>query len=238
MEPTIIFEDKDVLVINKPAGISVHGDGAREEATISDWVLKNYHEMANVGEPLLVGDKKVLRPGVVHRLDKDTSGVLVLAKDQPAYLFLKDQFKKKTLRKTYIALVYGQVKDREFVIEKPIGRSRGDFRLKATPPFIRGEEREAKTSFTVIKNYNDFTLLEARPLTGRTHQIRVHLKSIGHPVVCDKLYAKGRQCLPEMGTQMLHAKSIEFTLPNGTKMMAEASIPDNFEQALAHIDSM
>ncbi len=228
----IIYEDQNTLVLNKPAGISVHADGKRSEYTLGDWLIEKCPEMREVGEPLIVGDKKVLRPGIVHRLDKDTSGVLVVAKSQESYLFFKKQFQDKTIQKKYLALVYGNPKGKEWTVQKPIGRSRGDFRLKATSPFTRGEVREAVTNFKKIKDFEGYSLVEAKPITGRTHQIRVHLKSVGYPVVCDKLYAKNKICLPEYSFQMLHACSIRLRLINGTIIELEASLPNGFQKAL------
>lgn len=265
MKIKILYEDKDILVIDKPSGISVHSDGKnkdsstklRGEKTIVDWVLKNYPKMKNVGEPMrienpLVKSSKahkvkskfdfqlstfnfitIARPGIVHRLDKDTSGVLILAKNQKAYEFLKKQFSasaieasggefdenQNKIKKIYIAIVSGWVKDDRGIINKPIGRSPNDFRKKLAGRGARGELRGAITEYRVLKRFeesgNKFTYLEVRPKTGRTHQIRVHMKFINHPVVCDSLYNPNKPHPLGITRLALHAKSIEFSTPDG-----------------------
>ncbi|MFZ2072191.1 MAG: RluA family pseudouridine synthase, partial [Minisyncoccia bacterium] len=241
MKIKVLYEDKDVLVIDKPSGISVHPDGKSKEKTITDWVLKNYPKMKNVGEPMCLlktseeaqnfsscalprvrggtlGDKNfelLPRPGIVHRLDKDTSGVLLLAKNQKAYEFLKDQFKNREIKKTYNAIVSGWVKNDHGIINKPIGRSPSDFRRRLAGRGARGELREAITEYKVLKRFENkkrekFTYLEVKPKTGRTHQIRVHMKFLNHPVVCDSLYDPKGLCIKGIDRLALHAKSIEF----------------------------
>lgn len=232
---TVIYEDKDILALNKPAGISVHGDGRNNEPTIVDWLSLNYPSIKEVGEPATVDGKKIERPGIVHRLDKETSGVLIVIKNQIAYLFFKKQFQDKKIKKKYLVLVYGTPKEKNFVVDRPIGRSYHDFRLKAVPPLARGILRNATTNFKVVKYFKEFTLIEARPITGRTHQVRVHLKSVGHPVVCDKLYASKRKCLPDYSFQMLHAYSIELENIDGQRILIEASLPDDFQKALDNL---
>ena len=215
MKIKILYEDSNILVIDKPSGISVHSDGRTKEKTLVDWILKNYPKMKNVGEPM--GD--ILRPGVVHRLDRDTSGVLVLAKNQKAYEFLKNQFKEREIKKVYHTVVSGFVREDRGVINKPIGRSPNDFRKRLAGRGARGELKEAVTEYKVIKRFEDkkikYTYLEVRPKTGRTHQIRVHMKFLNHPVVCDSLYNTGKPAPAGFTRLALHAKSIEFNLPTG-----------------------
>ena len=146
MNISIIYEDKNIVAINKPSGLVVHSDGKTEEPTVVDWVLKNYPETKDVGEPLVLNDgKEIKRPGIVHRLDRDTSGILLIAKNQESFLHLKKQFQNRTIQKTYRAIVYGRVKNDEGVIDRPIGRSKKDFRRWTAQRDIRGKESEAVT---------------------------------------------------------------------------------------------
>ncbi len=233
MNISILYEDKDVLVVNKPAGLVVHADGRTEEPTLVDWILENYPNIKDVGEPTKLSNGEIIvRPGIVHRLDRDTSGVLVVAKKQPAFLFLKQQFQDRTLQKTYRAFVYGEPKQEEGIIDRPIARSRKDFRLWSAQRGAKGVEREAITEYKVLARHKGFSFFELKPKTGRTHQIRVHLKAINHPVVCDKLYAPKQK--PALGfTRLaLHSLSIEFTLPSGKPIKVEAPYPEDFKKAL------
>ena len=204
---TILYEDKDLLVINKPAGI----------------------DMAELGT-----DPKY--QFAVHRLDKDTSGVLLVAKTAEMKEQLQTQFKERQVKKTYLALVYGQVKmplgRKELTINYPIGRSRNDPRKRVARVKTAGKEREALTKITIKESLGDYTLIEARPETGRTHQIRVHLKAIHHPVVCDHLYAEGKTCPASLTRQALHASKLEFVLPNGEPLVVEAPTPVDLAKTL------
>lgn len=234
----IIYKDDDVVVINKPAGISVHGDGASTELTIVDWVLESFPECQGVGEQMVSPSGALIeRPGIVHRLDKDTSGVLIIARNQEAYNFLKQAFKDRTTTKIYEALVYGSPKEDEGLIEAPIGRSRKDPRLRIAHKGAVGKLRDASTAYKVVKRFPGHSLLEVTPKTGRTHQIRVHLGLIGYPIVCDSLYAPGRECLPGLSRQALHAKSLSITKPDGAVMCFEADLPADFETALDILNS-
>jgi len=237
-----------MLAVNKPAGISVHPDGRTQEPTLSDWVLETYPEIKDVGEPIKLshGLSAALRPaqaggeiqkhGIVHRLDRDTSGVMVIAKNQEAFLFLKKQFQERLVKKTYKAIVYGRMKNETGVIDAPIGKSRGDFRQWSAEKNARGKLREAETEYKVIKTTPDYSYVTLYPKTGRTHQIRVHLKSIGHPVLCDKLYAAKRLCPGNLTRMALHAFSICITSPQGALLSIEAPPPEDFESALAELD--
>jgi 23S rRNA pseudouridine1911/1915/1917 synthase len=229
----IIYEDADVVAINKPAGVRTHPDAHGSGETIADWFLNNYPNSSEVGEPLTLPDGQVIsRPGIVHRLDKDTSGIMILAKHQEAYLFLKEQFQARDLSKTYRALVYGVLKAPSGTIEVPIGRSRKDPRVRVAHEGAVGVLRPAVTEYAVLEQFRGHALVEARPKTGRTHQIRVHFKSIGHPIVCDSLYAPKEPCLPGLDRQALHAYSLELTLPSGTGAKLEAELPADFQAAL------
>ncbi len=248
LEINIIYEDDNLMVINKPAGLLVHPDGKTTEYTLTDWIIKKYPKLKNIGEPVEYDGKTILRPGIVHRIDRNTTGVLVIAKNQDTFLDLKHQFKKRSIRKTYRAIVYGNIKKDSGVIDKPIGRSARDFRAWSAEITARGKLRDAVTEYKVLRRfsydnpYNEssafiirgklFTYLEIYPKTGRTHQIRVHLKYIKHPIVCDKLYAPKKKCALGLTRMALHAKSIELFLQNGSKIIVEAPLPEDFENAL------
>ena len=231
MKIEIIFEDKNVLAINKPAGIAVHPDGKNDEMTISDWVLENYPSTKNVGEPMILereGGKKerIPRPGIVHRLDKETSGVLLIAKNQKTFLDLKEQFQNHKIKKVYRAFVYGFVSDpkaslatgKRGVINVPIGRSPKDFGMWTAGRGAREPLREAVTEYTVLDRFVDsdkdakdvnhqFSYMELYPKTGRTHQIRVHMRYINHPVVSDPLYQGVKdKALGFKGLRCMHAR--------------------------------
>jgi 23S rRNA pseudouridine1911/1915/1917 synthase len=229
MKIKILYEDPNILVIDKPSGIAVHPDGRGKVKTITDWVLKNYPKMKNVGEPL----GEIARPGIVHRLDKDTSGVLVLAKNQKTHEFLKNQFKGREIKKTYHAIVSGFMKEDKGIINKPIGRSPVDFRRHLAGRGARGELREAITEYKVLKRFESasqkFSYLEVMPKTGRTHQIRVHMKFLNHPVVCDSLYNPNDSCPVGFSRMALHAKSIEFKNLKGKTINIESPLPKEFK---------
>jgi 23S rRNA pseudouridine1911/1915/1917 synthase len=240
MNIEILYEDKDVVVINKPAGLVVHPDGRTEEPTLVDWILEKYPDVKEVGEPWKSPKGEMIyRPGIVHRLDRETSGVLIVAKNQDAFMVLKAQFQERDIKKVYHAFVYGEIKEDEGVVNRPIGKSNKDFRMWSAQRGARGELREAITEYKVLKRTETgnirkgFSYVELQPKTGRTHQIRVHLKAINHPVICDTLYAPKME--PALGfTRLaLHAKSIEFARPyNGMLMTIEAPLPEDFERAL------
>lgn len=236
MKTKILYEDANILAIDKPSGISVHGDGRTKEKTVADWILKNYPKMKNVGENEIYESKKIKteikKPGIVHRLDRDTSGVLLLAKNEKAYLFLKNQFQNRGIRKIYVAIVSGNVKNERGIVNKPIGRSPKDFRRYLAGRGARGEMREAVTDYKVLKRLPGFTALEIRPKTGRTHQIRVHMKFINHPIACDSLYNPGKPCPKGIKRLALHARSIEFKNLKGETVKIESKIPKEFEKMI------
>jgi 23S rRNA pseudouridine1911/1915/1917 synthase len=235
MEPEILFEDADILAINKPAGLVVHPDGKTIEPSISEWFVNTYPEAKNVGEPL--GD--IARPGIVHRIDRETSGVLLLAKTAEGYRHLKEQFQAHAIEKKYHAFLYGKLKDDHGTINMPIMRSKSDFRKRLAIPSTRvegrGEVREALTYFQVLKRTSETTLVEAKPKTGRTHQIRVHFKALHHPVVCDSLYAVGKPPLLGFSRLALHARSVRFNDLHGKAHTVEAPYPEDFKQAIEQI---
>lgn len=255
MDVPILYEDADVVVINKPAGLIVHSDGRNEESSVADWVLARHPETRDVGEPLYINQGKISskydelltsstieRPGIVHRLDRGTSGVMVIARNSVAYEHLKKQFKDRTTEKKYRAFVYGHPAKDSGIIEAEI------VRLRSVPPrwgVARAEEsrkhRAAITEWRVIERSTDsatgedVSYIEASPKTGRTHQIRVHMKYLNHPVVCDPLYAKGRPCLFSFSRPALHAFSLTISLPSGETRTFTAPLPEDFTTALAHL---
>ena len=225
-EVPIIEQGEGFLVINKPAGLVVHSD--KNEPTVVDWLLNKFPEVKEVGDPL--------RPGIVHRLDKSTSGVMIVATNQKMFDHLKQQFHNRKIKKTYLALVHGNLDQMEGEINKPIGRSHKGTRMAARTSKIDEKDREAITRYQVIKRYKKFDLVEAYPLTGRTHQIRVHLMALGHPLVGDKLYTiHGQKKIINLGRNFLHAAKIEFSDPTGEVYIVSAPLPDELENFLKTI---
>lgn len=238
MEPTILYEDKDILVINKPAGLVVHSDGKTKELSLVDWLLAKYPEIKNVGEPWTnQKGETILRPGIVHRLDRETSGVMLVAKTQEVFENLKEQFQKHEVRKIYHAFVYGEMKDKKGVIERPIGRSNKDFRMFSAQRGARGEIREAMTEYEVISEAKGYTFVEVRPKTGRTHQIRVHFKAINYPLVADSLYAGKRENTLGFKRLALHSYSVTFTDMKGEEKTITAPYPEDFASAVSALQS-
>ena len=242
-EPQIIFENEDVLVVNKPHGWLTHEDGKTEAPTVVDWFLKYVPTAADVGEEYETPDgKKLNRSGVVHRLDRETSGVLILAKHQESHQHLKKQFKDRLVSKEYRAFVYGRIHDRWSTINRPIGRSSKDSRLRSAMKGAKGIMREAITDFERIGvgEWEDeyFSYLKLQPKTGRTHQLRAHLRAIDRPIVGDSLYAK--HIMPDSNnlglTRLaLHAHILGLVLPNGSEERFIAPVPQSFEEAAERI---
>ncbi len=231
----ILFEDDSVMVINKPAGIMVHNDGRDESGTVVDWFLKQVPHARGIGEPgFAQGGIPLERSGVVHRLDRETSGVLILTKTQDAFVHLKEQFQSHLIKKEYRTIVYGTMKEKWGSIDRPIGRSMKDFRLRSAQRGARGLLREARTDWELIGQSDTHAYLKISPKTGRTHQIRVHMKAIGKPIVQDDLYAGEESRKGEnLGfTRLaLHAYSLKVTLPNGEEKVFTAPLPLDFEIA-------
>ncbi len=251
-EPSIIFENSHLAAVNKPAGLVVHSDGKTVEPTLCDWLLLRYPDMRGVGEPLILNKGQaneliIDRPGIVHRLDRDTSGVIIVAKTNESFQFLKKQFQEREIRKTYRAIVWGTVKGDTGVIDRPIGRSKTDFRRWSAERFARGELRPAITEYAVLQRVSgispalsetkdqkkiphDFTYVEAYPKTGRTHQIRVHFKAVSHPILCDSLYAPNHPAALGFARTALHAYKIQVTDLDGTEHEFEAGLPEDFRK--------
>ncbi len=232
----VIYEDKNLLVLNKPAGLAVHGDGYLKEATLADWLIEKYPELSDVGEPIFSPKgEKIDKPGLVHRLDKDTSGVLLAAKNQAMFLFLKKQFQEHMVKKTYNLIVEGTFKDLNVskTIDLPIGRSKKDPRMRVASRKAHGVLRPAVTDYTALENLqNDTALVEAMPRSGRTHQLRAHFKAINHPLLCDKLYNSQGHCEPPLLRQALHASKIEIAMPDGERRTFEAPWPEDMTLTL------
>lgn len=264
--PPIIFEDKHILVINKPSGLLVHGDGHNCEPTLADFLIESGKVKKGVGEPLIikmnkslatdcalpsheyvtekgtakgVDGKKVItelkihRPGIVHRLDKDTSGVMIIAKDNDTFFALKKEFQDRTMKKEYLAVVRGSFKENIGSIAVPIGRSKNDFRKFLGGRGTRGELRDAVTDYRVLGTTRDdrateWSIILIKPRTGRTHQIRVHMTFTNHPVGGDKLYGdeKTISAYPRL---MLHAMRLSYLDKDGKKLVFESPSPEEFK---------
>jgi 23S rRNA pseudouridine1911/1915/1917 synthase len=234
-EVAIIYEDKDIIAVNKPAGLVVHADGRTAEPTLTDWVLAKYPDIKDVGGMhTLDSERYVPRAGILHRLDRETSGVIVIAKDDVAFYSIQRQFLDRSITKTYHAFVWGVPDPRQGTIDLPIGRSRTDFRQWTTGSDARGTERKAITEFIVLSDDRDHAYLELRPRTGRTHQLRVHMKAIGHPIVCDTRY--GSATALGFERLALHATTLVFTLPSGKEITLSAPLPNDFLAAISLVE--
>ena len=232
----ILYEDKDILAVYKPAGFLVHSDGKNKEKTLVNWFLERYPKSKNVGEDIILENgEKIKRSGIVHRLDKETSGVMLLAKTKVGFEDLKKQFQEHTIKKIYQAFVWGILKDKRGLIEKPIGRDINDFRKKTVSRDMKGEIRDAITTYIVMKENKNFSFIKAIPKTGRTHQIRVHMASLGHPIVADKLYSNNIKNILGFKRTALHSRSIEFKNIKGESIKIEAVFPEDFLVALDKI---
>lgn len=251
---SLIYETRDFIAVNKPAGVLVHPIKDSREETLVDWVLKRYPEVKNVG------DDPAIRPGIVHRLDRDTSGVILIARNQEFFEYLKNLFKTHQIKKTYLALVWGKLEPKSGEINIPIGIKSGT--IKRTVWQKRAKDlKEAITEYRVKKYFpssfkdlsaeqisakrlslkgEGFSLVELNPKTGRTHQIRIHLASVSHPVVGDKLYGFKKtenSCLPagrpfDLSRQFLHAFSLEFSTADGHRIKIEAELPEELRMII------
>lgn len=216
----IVYEDSSIVVINKPSGLLTHPRNENDKReSVAGWLEGKY-------------------PGAIwaHRLDKDTSGVLLIAKTPEALTYYRQLFHDRKIQKTYVALVYGQLKQDHGIIDAPLFKF-GTRQSMKPPREGKTHERAALTEYRVLKNYSldttHYSLLEVRPKTGRTHQIRIHLRSIGHPIVCDPIYAeKSRLCPADLGRLFLHAQKLSFTDMQGKAMTLEADMPPELENFL------
>jgi 23S rRNA pseudouridine1911/1915/1917 synthase len=238
----IIYQDDEVFVVNKPSGLVVHGDGKSDERSLVDMILEEFPEMKDVGEPMEIehkGEKKIIfRPGIVHRLDRDTSGVMIIARTQESFEFLKKQFQERYTQKIYHAFVYGNIKEDAGVIDAPIGRSASDIRMWSAGRGKRGTVRDAVTHWKVLMRGNEkdddnrVTYVELSPKTGRTHQLRVHMKHHNTPIVADPIYAPNRPHLLGFSRLALHAHTLTISLLGDKTMTFTAPLPEDFEKAL------
>lgn len=221
----IIFENKDLMVVNKPAGMVVHPAAGHSSGTLIQAALAHAPELEGIGGEL--------RPGVVHRLDKDTSGLILIAKNDRAHRWLQDQFRLRKVKKIYLALVDGFPPTPTGRVEAPVGRDPAHRKQMAIVSLSKG--RASETEFRTLERFTMHTYLEAHPLTGRTHQIRLHLAFIGCPIVGDTLYGHRHPTLP-LGRQFLHAARLTVTLPGESQpRQFEAPLPDDLEQTLAEL---
>lgn len=228
---SVLFEDDHIIVIDKPAGLQTHPGEIETDRTVANWALAHFPAIAGVGDD-------PLRPGIVHRLDRNTSGVLVLAKTAEAFVGLKEAFRSRRIRKTYQVLVLGNIAPVSGEISYPLAHRTGTLKRVAVehPESFQGEMKAAETAYRLLERFRDFDLLEAIPKTGRTHQIRAHLAAVGHPVAGDHLYGGRRMREPGMPErQLLHASGLEFEL-FGEKRSFEAPIPEDFHIFLVSID--
>lgn len=227
-----IYEDNHTLVIDKPAGVMVHPDERSDEETIADWMREHYTSVKGVGDEG--------REGIVHRLDRNTTGVLILAKDAIAYTTFKKQFKDHTTRKVYRLIVEGHIKYDTGMISLPIARAKSDFRKRTVVDVFagdtRGEEREALTRYKVLARSSvdgrRYSYVEAYPLTGRTHQLRAHFRGIRHPIIGDDLYGskEGRTVAPR---SMLHAYSLTIKIPGESEGYVEKTFVSEVPKDMA-----
>lgn len=241
MNLNIVYEDSNFLVLNKPAGLITHPKNINDtQKSVMSWLVEKYPEIKKIGEPFIASGKEVPRAGVVHRLDKDTSGLLLVAKNDESFFYLKNLFQEKKIKKFYLALVNGVMKESKGVISLPLGR----IGLKRTTKIIGKkliDKKEAETEYKVIKTYllntNRYSLLEVMPRTGRTHQIRVHLNSIGHPITGDPIYGfKKSSPPPGLKRLFLHAYKLNFTAPDGKHLTLETDLSQDLQKVLNMLD--
>ena len=213
----VVYQDADVAVVFKPSGMVVHPAAGNERGTLVNALLRHLDNLSGIGGEI--------RPGIVHRIDKDTSGLLLVAKNDRAHVSLSEQIKAHTVHRAYRAIVIGNLKDDEGFVDAPIGRHPTDRKKMAIVP----DGREARTHWHVLERLRGATLIEARLTTGRTHQIRVHMASIGHPVLGDPIYGPKKSPYPVSGGQLLHAYRIGFVHPvTGEEMLFEAPPEERF----------
>ena len=238
-EPELIYADDDIIVVSKPAGMPVHEAKHSTDRTLVDWLLERFPEIESVGDVPADEAKAIhlYRPGIVHRLDKLTSGVMVVARNQESFLRLKELFQSRAVVKVYLALVCGRLKERRGTITGALGR------LASSPTKMgilgaRGGIRmpkEAVTEYAVLEQFYNVALLEVRPRTGRMHQIRVHLASIGHPVAGDVVYGGTKVCFKELGRQFLHAATLSFAFREGQMLSFSAELPKELGEVLERL---
>jgi 23S rRNA pseudouridine1911/1915/1917 synthase len=221
----VIYEDEHFFAVDKPAGLAVHKVSPTDpQETLADILVRERPYLTGVGE-------SPLRPGIVHRLDKETSGVMLIAKDQPTFEYFKNLFQTRQVHKEYIALVYGKPKEPKGTIDAPLGKigTKQTTHIKGRRELV---ERDAITDYETLKTYKDYALIRAIPRTGRTHQIRVHLKHIGCPIAGDKLYASKKPLPPDLDRLFLHAEKLSVTTPDGRGLTLEVGLPEDLQKTL------
>lgn len=232
--PTVIAENEYVLVLNKPAGLITHSDGRTQEPSTADWIAEHYPQLREIGEPWISPQGEVISVcGLVHRLDRTTSGVMIAAKTNDIFHFLRAEFKARRVEKVYRAVVYGHLETDEGTIVAEIDRTSTTPRRWYAVSCEESHKRAAITEWKVLSRGTDeggntYTCVEVYPKTGRTHQIRVHFASIGHPLVSDHLYAPELSRLLGFFRPALHAYAITFSLPSGERVSYIASLPSDF----------
>lgn len=228
----IIFEDENILVVNKPAGLVAHPFDFSSEKTLLDFVFEKYSEIAEIKNEKVLQDKRIINlGGLIHKLDRETSGIILFAKNKKTFDEIKKLFEERKIKKTYVAKVDGIVKEDEFVIDAPLAREKKSYRQVVNPESRRGELREAITNVKVLDpsvgeagRKDDYTFVELNPVTGRTHQLRAHMKYVGHPILGDKIYGNKND---KHARLMLHAQKLDFIL-NGEIFKFETEIPKEF----------
>lgn len=217
---SIIYEDEDILVLNKETGLLVHPTNTVRSGTLVNALLYHTKSLSRIG-----GDE---RPGIVHRLDQETSGILIIAKNDPSHLRLQEQFKNRTVEKRYLAILHGKLEVKDFLVEELIGRNMNNRKLMSVDP----KGKYAKTIYNTVDCNQDYSLADIEIITGRTHQIRVHSAYIHHPVLGDSLYGRKNEKV-KTDHHMLHARSIHFLHPStGKDLYFEADLTKNFEECL------
>ena len=240
----ILYEDDSCAVLDKPAGLMVHPDGRSEGPFLTDWLLERYPGLVGVGEAQKTPDgEDIVRPGIVHRLDRETSGAILIAKTPEAHSFFKAQFQARTVSKKYLAFVWGEMREKFGTIDRAIGRSAKQFTRWSAQRGARGEMRDAETYWSrlwtgptlVAGKTEKFSLILAEPKTGRTHQIRVHMASIQHPVAGDPVYGP-HNCITKLHGQCLHAKTLGFIHPiTGEHLRFDSELPEYFTHFIASL---
>lgn len=229
----IIFQDGNIVAVNKPAGLAVHPSSFEEENTLVNGLLAEFPEIRSIGDGSPGAE---MRPGIVHRLDKETSGVMMVARTQKAFDELKKMFAERKVSKKYLALVLGKLEDKSGVIEKPIARAESRKKQVVAHKRTKTKAHASVTEYEVLLEYENYSLVEARPKTGRMHQIRVHFFALGHPVAGDKKYSlKKFEKIFQPERQLLQAESLEFEL-NGKKYSLKSELPVDFAEFLASLD--
>jgi len=217
----ILYQDADIVIVNKPCGLVVHPAAGNEDGTLVNALMYHIKDLSGIGGEM--------RPGIVHRLDKDTSGLILIAKNDKAHTVMSEQFKARTMEKHYRAVAYGSFKEESGLIDAPIARHPVDRKRMAIVP----SGKPSQTEWRVIERLNGATYLDVHLLTGRTHQIRVHMQSIGHPLIGDAIYAPNLKHPVHIPRLMLHAYSLAFTHPaTGERMTVCAPLPQAFENTL------